>query len=84
MIELLAERGPALRLPLSRPLGDALFELRVTQDGRSLRVPYFFAGKGEIVLTHGFSKKTRRIPRGELRRAQAARDDWRSRHDGVS
>jgi phage-related protein len=43
-------------------LGGGLFELRV----KSRRIFYCFRPGKEIVLLHGFTKKTQKTPRGEL------------------
>ena len=45
------------------------------------RVLYFFVAGGEIVLTHGFVKKTQKTPAREIERAKRIREDWRSRNE---
>jgi phage-related protein len=53
-------------MPLARPLRDGLFELRSSlPTGRIARV-LFFAERGELVIVHGFIKKTQKTPPEEL------------------
>ena len=57
-IERLADRGSALRIPASRPLGDGLFELRF--DMRRMRrggFPFCFVPSTRIVLLTVFRKR---------------------------
>jgi hypothetical protein len=67
MILLLEERGPALRMPYSKPLGRGLFELR-TVGAVHLRVLYFFY-KNKVFLARGFIKKRRTLGRHEIEQA---------------
>ena len=56
------EFGLPLRLPYCRALGDGLWEIRSRlTDAAEARVIFGFAG-GEMVLLHGFIKKTRKTP----------------------
>jgi phage-related protein len=61
-IDFLAEIGNRAREPLSKSLGDGLFELRV----KSSRIFYCFRPGGVIVLLHGFSKKSQKTPQREI------------------
>jgi phage-related protein len=61
-IEFLAEVGNRIREPLSKSLGNGLFELRV----KSARIFYCFKPGGVIVLLHGFTKKSQKTPHREL------------------
>jgi phage-related protein len=60
-----------LGLPLVRPLGRELWEVRssLTQ-GRIARV-IFCVSDGQMVLLHGFIKKTQKAPRHEIELALA-------------
>lgn len=80
-LELLKEHEPALGMPFSRHLDDGIFELRTVQGSNITRVLYFFVAGGEIVLTHGFVKKTQKTPAREIERAKRMREDWRSRNE---
>ena len=53
-------------MPLSRPLGKGLWEVRSNLDrGRIARV-IFCVHDGQMVLLHGFMKKTKKTPKGDL------------------
>jgi len=58
---------------LSRPLGDGIFELRVSFENRISRSLYFYEGKQHILFTHGFVKKDPKTPKGEIERAISIR-----------
>lgn len=79
-IKLLEERGNALREPYSKSLTDGIMELRVQFGSNISRVLYFFYYDGQIVLTHGFVKKTQKTPATEIERAQRYRADYLKRN----
>lgn len=81
-LEFLEAKGPALREPFSKPLGDGIFEVRVKQGSDISRVLYFFVVGQKIILTNGFIKKTAKTPRGEIERAKRYRADYQSRKEG--
>ena len=70
-VERLAERGSALRMPASKPLGEGLFELRFDLARAAWRIPFFFAAGRRIVLLTVFHKQ-RMNERHEITRARAA------------
>lgn len=78
-VNLLRERGPELRGPVSKYLADGLFELRIQTAGDSARVFYFFFSEGKIILTNRFVKKSQKTPLRELRRALRYKRDWERR-----
>ena len=49
--------------------------VRVSFGRLEVRVLYFFEGRS-IVATNAFLKKTRKVPRAEIERAQRRRLDW--------
>ena len=56
IIDVLEEKGPLLREPYSKSLGDGIFEIR-GQLGRDIsRVLFFFYYNKRIILTNGFIK----------------------------
>jgi phage-related protein len=60
------EFGWPLGLPLVRPLGRELWEVRSTlTQGRIARV-IFCVTAGHMVLLHGFIKKTQKTPQDDL------------------
>ena len=80
-LELLEEYGPALGMPFVKHLSDGIYELRTAQGGNITRILYFFVVGKRIVLTHGFVKKTQRVPAHELKRVKQLRCDWRQRNE---
>lgn len=63
------------RPPLSAPLGDGLFELRV--GGRDIaRAVWFFQSGGRIVVVRCFVKKSQKTPQRELQLARARMTDY--------
>jgi len=70
-LDWLLEVGNQAAAPISEPIGDGLFEVRVSVGRIEVRLLYaFFPGK-RIVLLHGFQKKTRTTPARELKTARA-------------
>lgn len=64
--------------PLSKPLGNGLFELRHV--GKlNTRVLYFFMKGRRIILVHGIRTKARKIPARDLQTAQERMRDWLAR-----
>ena len=80
-LEFLEEKGPALREPFSKPLGDGIFEIRAKQGSNISRVLYFFVIGRKIILTNGFVKKTAKTPPGEIERAKGYRADFQRRKE---
>jgi len=67
------------RPPLSKPIGDGLYELRHV--GRlNTRIFYFFAHGKRIILVHGILKKGRKIPGHERKVALQRKLEWEKRH----
>jgi phage-related protein len=64
-------------MPLARPLGGGLHELRCVLPTRRIARLLFFVVAGEIVLLHGFIKKSRKTPQEDLEMAQQRRRSWR-------
>ena len=77
-LELLELKGPALREPFSKPLGDGIFEVRAKQGSDISRVLYFFVVGKRVILTNGFIKKTAKTPPREIERAKRYRADYES------
>lgn len=80
-ISLLADNGPDLRKPCSKPLGDGIFELRAKVGSDISRVLYFFIVGRRVILTNGFIKKTQKTPPAELERAKRYRADYLGREE---
>ena len=66
------------RVPLSKALGDGLFELRHV--GKlNTRMLWFFMKGRRIVLLHGIRNKGQAIPARDLATARERMRDWRKR-----
>lgn len=64
------EFGWPVGMPVSRPLGDGLFEVRSDlTNGRIARV-IFYPSEDLMVLLHGFIKKTPKTPKNDLKIAK--------------
>ena len=61
-----AELGWPLGMPLVRSLKDGLWEIRTTLSGGKTARIMFCAHDGEMVLLHGFVKKTNKTPSTEM------------------
>jgi phage-related protein len=65
------EFGWPIGMPVCRPLGDGLYEVRTTlSQNRIARVLFYIDKKSRMVLLHGFVKKTRRTPDEDLKLAR--------------
>ena len=61
------EFGWPVGMPLSRPLGQGLHELRVTISGnRAARVLFYVDRKQRLILLHAMTKASRATPRKDL------------------
>lgn len=70
LICLMEEHGADLRLPHSRAMGDGLFELRCRGEEGIGRAFYCTMVGQQIVILHGFIKKTQATPNRELKLAR--------------
>lgn len=78
-IEMLRIYGPLLREPYSKSLEEGIFELRAQTGSDATRILYFFCKGSTIVLTNGFTKKTKRTPRRRMETAKQYRADYLTR-----
>ena len=69
IVDRLATLGSQARMPLSRSLGEGLFELRFTLGPTARRITYRFTKDGRIVLLTTF-RKQRNNERDEINRAR--------------
>lgn len=79
VIDRLAAFGSSARMPLSRSLGDGLFELRFTLGATARRITYRFTEDGRVVLLTTF-RKQRNNERTEIARARKAAEDCARRN----
>ncbi len=81
-IDQLALLGLEARMPLVRPLGDKLYELRIRARGKYQRIAYFAASGRKFVLVHGFTKKQKTTPQREKDIALRRMKDYERRFGG--
>lgn len=66
------EFGWPTGMPVCRPLGGALYEVRTSlAQNRIARVLFYIDKNGRMVLLHGFIKKTQRAPAEDLELARS-------------
>ena len=70
LIQLMEHHGADLRMPHSRAMGRGLFELRCKGPEGAARAFYCTMVGREIVILHGFIKKTQDTPERELTTAR--------------
>ena len=80
-LHLLEEYGNKAREPLSKPLGDGIFEVRTLENGNIVRVLYFFDESKIIIATNGFVKKQQKTPKSEIDLAKQIRKDYHHRKE---
>lgn len=75
------EFGWPIGMPVCRPLGAGLYEVRTSlPKNRIARVFFYIDSKSRMVLLHGFVKKTQKTPDKDL---NLARDNMRKHQRGV-
>jgi len=67
--------GPNLGMPYTRALGGGLFEIRAKGREGSARVFYCTIVRSQIMILHGFIKKTQKTPSKELALARARKKE---------
>ncbi len=80
-MHLLEEYGNMAREPISKELGDGIFELRTIEGNDIVRVLYFFDKDRIIIATNGFVKKQQKTPRSEIELAKDRRSDYHRRKE---
>lgn len=65
------QQGWPLGLPLCRPLGQGLWEVRSRLPSQRIARIIFAFVAGHMVLLNGFIKKTQKTPKDEIKLAQA-------------
>lgn len=61
-----AELGWPVGMPLCRPMGDGLWEIRTELPDKTIARVFFCVFEGQMVLLHGIIKKTQKTPNVEL------------------
>ena len=57
-------------MPLCRPMGDGLWEVRTELPSRKIACVLFCVHEGRLVALHGFIKKMQKTPDDELKKAR--------------
>jgi phage-related protein len=66
------EFGWPIGMPVCKPLGDGVYEVRTSlAQNRIARVLFYIDKKGRMVLLHGFIKKTQKTPDENLELARS-------------
>ena len=79
VIDRLASLGSQARMPLSRSLGERLFEVRFSLGSTARRITYRFTSDGRIILLTTFCKQ-RNKKRAEIARARQIAQDCATRN----
>ncbi|MBC8040196.1 MAG: type II toxin-antitoxin system RelE/ParE family toxin [Opitutaceae bacterium] len=69
-----------LGMPLVRHMGDKVFEVRTHLPNRIARTLFFVDGD-QIILLHGFVKKTQKTPAEDLTAASKRKRNYLNSHD---
>jgi len=81
-IEQLRVRNVQAEEPLVKHIEGKIWELRRASSGNIYRVMYFFFTGRQIVLLHGFQKKTQKTPHLEIAIAEQRMADFIRRQGG--
>ncbi len=81
-LEQLKIRNVQAREPLVRHIEGKIWELREESNTNIYRVLYFFTTGRRIILLHGFTKKTQKLPRREWEVAQRRLTRFEQREGG--
>ncbi len=71
----LVEYGWPIGMPTCRPLGGGLFEVRSNVSGGRIARVLFCPTDGDLVLLHGFIKKSQRTPASDLELGRSRQKD---------
>ena len=73
------EFGWPIGMPVCKPLGDGIYEVRTTlAQNRIARMLFYIDKQGRMVLLHGFIKKTRKTPDEDLDLARSNKSKHQS------
>jgi phage-related protein len=75
--EMIEMFGPEhVGMPHVRPLGDKLFEMRMTGRAGIARAIYFLARGKQVVVVRAFVKKSQKTPKREITLAHRRKEQW--------
>lgn len=78
-IQWLEEFGTQLQRPHVASLRDHIMELRKRTHQGNIRLLYFFFDGEKFIITHGFKKKSDKVPASEIDKAIEFRKDYLER-----
>lgn len=78
-IDLLGEKGTALKEPYVKSIDGPIWELRIKFASDITRIFYFAPCGNKFVLLHGFVKKTQKTPPREKALAKSYYEDYQRR-----
>ena len=79
ILKMVEKNGPELREPYSKFLNDGIFEIRAKIKKDLARVLYFFHNGKCVIVTHGFTKTTKKTPSSEIEKAKNYRKEYIAR-----
>lgn len=68
----------AINMQWVKKLRDDIFEIRIKQGNNIQRVLYFHKIENNYIITHGFTKKTDKVPPKEIRKALKLKEKYES------
>lgn len=68
----------AINMQWVKKLRDDIFEIRIKQGSNIQRVLYFHKIENNYIITHGFTKKTDKVPPKEIRKALKLKEKYES------
>jgi len=78
-LQRLEEYGITLERPTAAPLRDHIWELRKKTHQGNIRLLYFFFDGKKFIITHGFKKKSSKVPDSEIQKAIDFKEDYLKR-----
>lgn len=75
------EYGWPIGMPTCKAMGNGLFEVRSDLPNRTIARILFCVDQNQLVLLHGFIKKTQKTPKQDLDLALTRKKSLRSGHD---
>lgn len=79
-IDILEKYGVTLTEPHVKHINAKLWELRIRSAGNISRIFYFVPAENDIILLHGFVKKTKKAPNKEIETANTYLNDYQRRN----
>lgn len=73
------QMGFPIGMPLCRPLGDGLFEVRSSLPTRKEARLIFFQQGRDLIVVNGFIKKTQKTPDEEIGKARTRKREYQTR-----